>query len=264
VGNFKVEVLMLLNLKEGILYGPVQSRRYGPSLGINLMPNRSKLCSFNCVYCHFGLTRRCTREVGRFAAELPTADAVVKAVDTALQSSVPFNLVTFSGNGEPTLHPQFPEMVEAIVKLRNQRRPQVKVALLSNSTGLYLEAVRRVLPKLDLPVLKLDAGRESTFNAMNRPARDIEFSQIIENLKQCGNIIVQTVFVDGPVSNVVPGPLEAYFKQIAAIKPREVHLYSIDRPVPETHLLRVPPSQLQEIAADGTRITGVPMKAFAA
>jgi wyosine [tRNA(Phe)-imidazoG37] synthetase (radical SAM superfamily) len=262
--NFKAEAAMLLNLKEGILYGPVQSRRYGPSLGINLMPNRSKLCSFNCVYCHFGLTRRCTREVERFASELPSADAVVKAVDTALQSSVPFNLVTFSGNGEPTLHPQFPEMAEAIVELRNKRRPQVKVALLSNSTGLHREEVRRVLPKIDLPVLKLDAGRESTFYAISRPARDIEFSQVIENLKRCGNFILQTVLVDGSVSNVVPSELEAYFAQVAAIKPREVHLYSIDRPVPETHLLRVPPSQLQEIAAEGTLVTDVPMKAFTA
>jgi len=255
---------MLLNLKPGLLYGPVQSRRYGPSLGINLMPCRSKLCSFNCVYCHFGSTRRCTRDLSRYAAELPTVDAVVRAVDIALQSPMPLNLLTFSGNGEPTLHPQFPEIAEAIVELRNRRRPQVKVALLSNSTGLYREEVRRVLPKIDLPVLKLDAGRESTFYAINRPSFEIEFSQIIENLKQCENIILQTVFVDGSLSNVLPAELEAYFAQVTAIEPREVHLYSIDRPVPEAHLLRVPPSQLQDIATIGTRTTGVPMKAFAA
>lgn len=254
--------MTLLELKQGILYGPVKSRRYGRSLGINLMPARDKFCSFNCVYCHYGLTRRCTLHVDKFASELPSADDVVSAVEQAMKSEIAFDLITFSGNGEPTLHPEFPEIVDAVVDLRNRYRPQVKVALLSNSTGLIFERVREVLGRIDLPVLKLDAGSARIFRAVNRPARDVSFEEITYLLSDAGDIILQTVLVDGAPSNVTPMDLHAYFEQLARIRPREVHLYSIDRPVPDARIHLIPPERLHKIAVQAKTETGIEVKVF--
>jgi wyosine [tRNA(Phe)-imidazoG37] synthetase (radical SAM superfamily) len=254
--------MSLLEMHEGILYGPVNSRRYGLSLGINLMPARDKLCSFNCVYCHYGLTRRCTLHAVRFAAELPSADDVISAVEQAMKSDVAFDLITFSGNGEPTLHPDFPEIVDAVVDLRNRYRPQVKVALLSNSSGLIFERVREVLGRIDLPVLKLDAGSARVFRAINRPVREASFEEITYLLSDAGDIILQTVLVDGTPSNITPLDLQAYFEQLVRIRPVEVHLYSIDRPVPESDIRLVPPERLHQIAIQAKTETGVEVKVF--
>jgi wyosine [tRNA(Phe)-imidazoG37] synthetase (radical SAM superfamily) len=252
----------LLQLHEGILYGPLNSRRYGRSLGINLMPALDKLCSFNCVYCHYGLTRRCTLHAGKFAAELPAPDDVICAVEQALKSDLAFDLITFSGNGEPTLHPDFPEIVNAVVDLRNRYRPQVKVALLSNSTGLMREGVREVLGRIDLPVLKLDAGTARIFRSINRPARDVCFEEITYLLADAGDIILQTVLVDGTPTNVTPLDLDAYFEQLVRIRPVEVHLYSIDRSVPESDIRLVPPERLHKIAVQAKTETGIEVKVF--
>lgn len=173
---------MPLSLQKGILYGPVDSRRYGKSLGINLMPTGYKLCSFNCVYCHYGLTEKCTMDVEGYEDDLPTFDDVVRAVEEAAQSSVDFDLITFSGNGEPTLYPRFSELVDEIVRLRNRYRPAARVALLSNATGLIKKEIRDSLPKIDLPVLKLDAGTDKKFQAINRPARAVRFEEIVKLL----------------------------------------------------------------------------------
>jgi wyosine [tRNA(Phe)-imidazoG37] synthetase (radical SAM superfamily) len=254
--------MTLLAMHERILYGPVNSRRYGRSLGINLMPAHDKLCSFNCVYCHFGLTRRCTTLVNKFAHELPVADDVIEAVEHAMKSPAEFNLITFSGNGEPTLHPEFPAIADAVVDLRNRLRPAVKVALLSNSTGLFRDEVRRVLSRFDLPILKLDAGSAKTFRAINRPARDVHFEEIVYLLENSGDIFLQTVLVDGTPSNVTPQELHSYFQLLAQIRPTEVHLYSIDRPVPDSDIRLVPPEKLREIAVQATTETGIKVKAF--
>ena len=253
---------MVLPLKQTILYGPVNSRRYGKSLGINLMPCRYKLCSFNCVYCHFGWTDKRTRDVSECAADLPGFDDVVREVEQAAKSSLDFGLFTFSGNGEPTLYPRFVELVDAVRAIRDRYRPTARVALLSNSSGLGRDDIRQCMAKIDLPVLKLDAGTAKGFRAINRPAPGIGFEATVDHLRSIDDIYIQTVLVDGYPSNTSPDDLAAYFEKIAQIKPQEVHRYSIDRPVPETRLQLVPPERLREIAAQGERETGVPMRAF--
>jgi len=253
---------MLLELQRGILYGPVNSRRLGKSLGINLSPTNDKFCSFNCVYCHFGWTKRQSLDFTSCLYELPRADDVVAAVDDALQSNLDFAYLTFSGNGEPTLHPQFPDMVQEIVALRDRYRPQVKVALLSNSTGLAYAPVRDVIPRIDRPMFKLDAGREKTFRAINRPAEGIAFQDIIDSLAALDGVYLQTVMIDGTPSNVATDELTAYFTLLNRIHPREVHIYSIDRPVPDQDIRLVSPERLEEIAARGRQETGVNMRAF--
>ena len=144
--------MTLLPLQSGILYGPVNSRRLGKSLGINLMPGSYKLCSFNCVYCHYGWTRKQGVDFKKYSTDLPTIDQVAESVAHALKSSLEFKFLTFSGNGEPTLYPQFATLVEEVVSLRNKYRPKVKIALLSNSTGLARENVLHSLVKIDFAV----------------------------------------------------------------------------------------------------------------
>ncbi len=253
---------MLLTLKPGIIYGPVNSRRLGHSLGVNLMPGRYKLCSFNCVYCHFGWTKKLAADLSEFTADLARREDVIKAVETALQSDMDFKYITFSGNGEPTLHPDFPHLVDDIAALRDRYRPQVRLGLLSNSTGLHLQTVRDAIAKIDFPMFKLDAGTEATFKAINRPAKGIDFKSIIDNLTSLSHILIQTALVDGSPCNTTDDELSAYFDHLRRIRPVEVHLYSIDRPVPRTELRLVPPDKLKAIAERGRRQTGLNIKAF--
>lgn len=252
---------MVLPLKQGVIYGPVNSRRYGKSLGINLMPDKDKLCSFNCVYCHYGLTKRCTMNARQYNSELPAYGDVVKALEEALQSSAELDLITFSGNGEPTLHPRFAELVEAVVELRDKYKPQAKVALLSNSSGLIYSDIVESMESIDLPVLKLDVGSERMFRAVNRPARGIDFELIVDKLSGLDGIYIQSVFVDGQLSNCGPEDLEDYVDRLMMIKPKEVHLYSIDRPTSSTRISLVPSDKLQYIASE-IEAAGITPRAF--
>jgi wyosine [tRNA(Phe)-imidazoG37] synthetase (radical SAM superfamily) len=253
---------MLLPLQTGVLYGPVASRRYGRSLGINLNPAAYKLCSFNCAYCHYGHTDRLVPDNAPFAHDLPGEKDVVRAVENALKSPMDFDVITFSGNGEPTLHPRFAEIADAVVQLRDKYRPHVKVALLSNSTGLKSEAVRKIVSRLDLPVFKLDAGTERTFTRVNRPAVGVKFNDIVSHLKALDGVYIQTVLIDGTPSNTDPDEILAWFELIRDIRPRGVHLYSTDRPVPESRISKVDPDWLEEIASQLKSETGVPAFAF--
>jgi wyosine [tRNA(Phe)-imidazoG37] synthetase (radical SAM superfamily) len=255
---------MLLSLQKGIIYGPVDSRRYGASLGINLMPVDYKLCSFNCVYCHYGLTSVCTMDVEKYGEDLPHIGDVINALEAALRKQGELNLITFSGNGEPTIYPQFPELVGAVVRLRDKYKPSARVALLSNTTGARYKQVRESIARIDLPVLKLDAGTPGTFRAVNRPARGVRFDEIIENLASLENIYIQTVLVGGTPSNVGEDELAAYFDLLGKIRPKEVHMYSIDRPVPNTHISLIGPERLEAIALRGTKQSGVPIRPFCA
>ncbi len=252
----------LLPLQRGIIYGPVNSRRLGKSLGINLMPWTCKLCSFNCVYCHYGRTTRLTSNLENMLDDLPSLEAVVQAVERAVKSETIFDYITFSGNGESTLHPDFPDIVDEVIRLRDKHRPGVKVALLSNSTGLLFEKVRKALKKIDLPVLKLDAGIELGFKAINRPAKGIDFKQLVGGLTQISDFLVQTILMDGSPSNADKEDLLKYFDLIATIKPLMVHIYSIDRAVPNRRISLVAPERLEEIAAMGAESTGILFKHY--
>ncbi len=253
---------MLLPLQRGILYGPINSRRLGRSLGINLMPVDYKLCSFNCVYCHYGWTKKHTMDLKNYHQDLPPVDDVLRAVEVAARSKMVFDFLTFSGNGEPTLHPNFPELVEQVVKIRDRHRPVAKVALLSNSSGLLAEEVREVISRIDTPVFKLDAGSENKFNQINRPTKGIDFVEIVDVLCSLQNIYIQTVLVDGTLSNVTEEDIASYFQQLSRIQPKEAHIYSIDRPVPNAQISLVPSKRLEQIAQQGQTETGVKISAF--
>jgi wyosine [tRNA(Phe)-imidazoG37] synthetase (radical SAM superfamily) len=255
-------IVMILPLQHSILYGPINSRRLRKSLGINIMPFHYKLCSFNCVYCHYGLTDVLTFNVINHLKDLPKSTEVLDEVAGAVRSSIEFDYITFSGNGEPTLHPHFGDIVRGVVELRNKYRPGAKIALLSNSTGLKFDEVRKILALIDTPVFKLDVGNSTLFKKINRPALDADFDEIITALRQVEGIYMQTVIMDGNPSNVGEDDLESYFERLAIMKPVEVHIYSLDRPVLNQNIKKVSPEKLEEIAKDGSEKTGITIKPF--
>lgn len=226
------------------------------------MPCHYKLCSFNCVYCHYGWTKEHTADILPFAKDLPDIDDVIKVLRQAFVSEEHFDYVTFSGNGEPTLYPHFVELVAEIGRLRDEYRPGIKIALLSNSTGLNSGAVRKSIAGIDLPVFKLDAGTRKTFSAINRPASGIDFDEIIVNLRALRGIFIQTVLVHGSPNNTTEAELDTYFDKLRMIQPAGVHVYSIDRPVPNEHLTRVEPDELKKIVRYCREKTGLNIQAY--
>jgi wyosine [tRNA(Phe)-imidazoG37] synthetase (radical SAM superfamily) len=200
--------------------------------------------------------------IGNYIKDLPTLDAVAQALEEAARSSMTFDFFTFSGNGEPTLHPHFAELVDEVVRIRDAYRPEVRVALLSNSSGLLNKDVRESISKIDIPVFKLDAGSENKFKLINRPADVVNFTAVLDCLTALEDICIQTLFLRGTPSNVGEEDIISFFQQISRIQPKEVHIYSIDRPVPNRRISLVSPDELEEIARRGQKETGVKIKPF--
>jgi wyosine [tRNA(Phe)-imidazoG37] synthetase (radical SAM superfamily) len=238
----------ILGLQKGIIYGPVDSRRLGRSLGINLSPTDYKACSFNCVYCHYGWTKHLETDLSRYAADLPTVDAVEEALEKALREvSPPPAYITFSGNGEPTLHPEFAEIVDRVIAVKQRSGSDAKLAILSNSTAVGDARVRDALAKLDVRIMKLDAGTEEGFDRINRPAPGVSLDGVVKGLKLLGDITLQSVFVDGEVTNAREEDVEAWLKAVREIAPAAMQVYSLENAPAMSTLVGVPLERLREI-----------------
>lgn len=249
----------VLALETEIVYGPILSRRLGLSLGVNLLPTRYKPCSFDCVYCHYGPTD--VKSLNPEPRSLPRSQNILRAVEIALREhSVDY--VTFSGNGEPTLHPAFAGIVEAVARLRDKIAPQTKLALFSNSTTAHLERVRQALSLFDLPMMKLDAGDPDTLAAINRPAPEVSWEAIITGLQQVPNLVIQSVLIDGRISNIAGAPFEAWVNTLAKLGPTSVQIYSTEYPVADSGVKQVLPYELKRIAADVSQRTGLRVEAL--
>lgn len=252
----------ILPLQRGIIYGPVASRRLGRSLGVNLMPTAYKACSYNCIYCHYGWTKLKTDRMEALAKDLPSVEQVKAALAGSLASGVDPEYITFSGNGEPTLHPDFPQMVEVAVRLRDRFAPQAKTCVLSNATGLDRPAVVAALQMLDLRVLKLDAGAEQTWRVVNRPARGLQFERLLAGLQAVRDWVLQSVFFHGRISNAGPQEVEQWICRLSQLQPVAAQIYTVDRPAADGTLARVPVSVLEDIASRASRETGVPVQVY--
>jgi len=240
-------VTILLNPKPGIIYGPVNSRRLGASLGINLLPPGEKRCTFDCAYCHFGGTAGPPSPSDAF----PTIDQVLSAVGIALHNlqGSPPAFLTFSGNGEPTSHPQFLPIVEGVRALRDRLCPGSKLALLSNSTRLADARVRTALSLLDLRIMKLDAGTETVFRRYSRPLESLTLESVVHQLANLREVTLQTLFTGGAGGNSDPEHVSAWIEKVAAIRPVGVQIHTLDRDWPSTELAPVAPAALHGIAA---------------
>jgi wyosine [tRNA(Phe)-imidazoG37] synthetase (radical SAM superfamily) len=242
-------------LFDRIIFGPVKSRRLGLSLGINLLPASRKVCNFNCIYCECGWTNDSSKDKG----PLPNRDEIYIALELKLSEmkvkNTPPDVITFAGNGEPTLHPEFPVIVDDCIKLRNKYFPEARIAVLSNSTTITIPSIREALLKVDQNILKLDSGFDLTVNVHNQPRVNVKVSELIGNLRDFkGQLIIQTLFLRGsyngkPIDNTTPEEIEAWLKAIEMIKPYEVMIYTISRDTPDgSRLEKVPATELKRIA----------------
>lgn len=240
-------------LFDKIIFGPIKSRRLGISLGINLLPTKRKICTFNCIYCECGFN-----EDSRTIDHLPKRDIVRSMLETKilalLNEGVVPNVLTFAGNGEPTIHPQFESIIDDTIALRDTFLPEAKIAVLTNSTQLHNESVFRSLEKIENPILKLDGGNSLIIERLDKPNRQFSFDQTIEKLIQFGNkAIIQTMFLHGDIDGVSidnssDEEVSQWLSIIKRINPREVMLYTIDRATPIKTLKKVGVSRLNEIA----------------
>jgi len=254
--------MTLLELQKGIIYGPVNSRRLGRSLGINLMPPDFKLCSFNCIYCQYGWTKAHTLEVSDYLSDLPRVDEVRKALEDWLKKEKMVEYITFSGNGEPSLHPEFDKIVIEVKKLRDKYQPQAKVTILSNSSSLALPRVKKALRDLDVKIMKLDCGISESFERINLPAEKIKYQDVVENLKEVKNAIIQSVFIGGDITNTSPDEVEEWAERIRYISPEKVQIYSLDRPSAIKSLLKVDRYILSKIAELAQKLSGIKVEVF--
>ncbi len=251
----------ILELQKGIIYGPVNSRRLGRSLGINLLPLNYKLCSFNCVYCHYGWTQRLASEAKAYRGDLPSVNEVEHELRSVLERIEPPAYITFSGNGEPTLHPDFPEIVEVVKKVRDELKIPAKVAILSNSTTILDEQVRKGLASLDVRIMKLDAGSDEVLRRINRPVRGISVSQIVEGLSTLEGVTLQSVFVEGEVANTSAEEIDDWLRCVEHIKPIFVQVYSLENAPALSSLKGVPQESLERIV-EKVQSLGIPAKAY--
>lgn len=237
-----------------IIFGPVRSRRLGLSLGINLLPTNRKVCSFNCIYCECGWTENMVP--GK--TSLPEREEVHYYLAGRLRELAAGNYlpdaITYAGNGEPTLHPDFPGIVADTLELRDHLSPGSRVSVLSNASQLHRPEIFEALKKLDMNIQKLDAGTEAMMRLINQPSPSFSFSGLIENLQRFeGRVIIQTMFLRGTVNGVRfdnsdPAEVEAWIGHLRKIGPSGVMIYSLARATPASALEEVPREILQEIA----------------
>jgi wyosine [tRNA(Phe)-imidazoG37] synthetase (radical SAM superfamily) len=228
-------------MQNGYVYGPIDSKRLRRSLGVNLSPVDRKVCTFNCVYCHYGPTH-----VGQF--QFPTVKEVAEALEARLKERPLVDYITFAGNGEPTMHPEFLEAVKAVRSLREKYCPGVPVSLLSNSTQLGRRDVLEAVKLIDLPIFKLDAGDANMLYAVNRPVSQVSIEEIIEWLRRLPSPNIQTVMVAGAVNTAQPPGLDSWLEAIGRIRPRLIQLYSPDRPIVSSSIEPVAPERLRKIS----------------
>ncbi len=241
-------------LFDQVIFGPIKSRRLGLSLGVNLLPIDAKICSFNCIYCECGFNTT----IKEFP--FPTRRQVQEILKTKLQQMVADNeipdVITFAGNGEPTLHPDFDKIIDDTIALRNEFCPSAKVSVLSNSTRIHKPRVFAALHKVDNNILKFDSAIESTMQLLDQPVgKIIHVDWLINQLKKFnGKLIIQTMFLRGTVNgkiidNTTEEEVEAWMAAIRQIRPQQVMMYSLDREAPLSTLSKVTVDEMEKIAA---------------
>ena len=222
---------------DDIVFGPIFSRRLGSSLGVNVLPSKGKLCNFDCVYCECGWNRDGIAE--RVFPRLAEVEAALEEkMSRAAADGVPVDSITFSGNGEPTMNPDFPEIIDATLRLRDMYFPAAKVSVLSNATLIGRPAVAEALMKVDNPILKIDASDDALVARMNKPVGTYRLSEVLDNLRRFdGKFILQTMFLKSPdFDTAAPEALRKWQDIVRDLKPRQVMVYTIDRETPDKSL----------------------------
>ncbi len=240
-------------LFDQVIFGPIHSRRLGLSLGVNLLPIDAKICSFNCLYCECGFNTT----IKEFP--FPTRQQVSEILSTKLRQMADANqipdVITFAGNGEPTLHPDFEGIIDDTLALRNELCSSAKVSVLSNSTRVHKPNIFRALLKVDNNILKFDSAIDRTMKLIDQPVgKHINVEWLIEQLQRFeGKLIIQTMFIRGEYNgeafdNTTDEEVLAWIKALKSINPQQVMIYSLDREAPVSSLQKVTVTELNEIA----------------
>lgn len=248
------------------IFGPIHSRRLGTSLGVNLSPTDGKVCSFDCLYCEAGFNAQ-----GPGASGLPRREEVARLLEEKLRvmhsEGRTLDVITFSGNGEPTLHPDFPGILDDTVAMRDKYFPDAKVSVLTNSTRADRPEVAAALMRADNNILKLDSAIGETLRRLDRPnSPGFTPQKVIADLEQfAGTGIIQTMMLRGsydgePIDNTTDEEVQALIEAYRRIRPREIMLYSIDRRTPARELEKIPPEELQAIGRRIEHETGIPVQ----
>ncbi len=233
-------------MREELVFGPIFSRRLGSSLGINVLPEKGKICNFDCIYCECGWNKD-----GRGDTRLPVAaelrEALAAKLTECLEEGTPIDSITFSGDGEPTLNPDFPQMVGDVIRLRDLYYPSAKVSVLTNATRLGRKEVFDALRKVDNPILKLDAVTTADAKIINRPQGRYSTDAVIRNMEKFkGDFVLQTMFLRSPDFDSADTVGE-WMDIVRRLRPREVMVYTIDRETPAQGLQKYTAEQMREL-----------------
>ena len=250
---------MATKLFESLIVGPIHSRRLGSSLGINLLPEHGKICSFDCIYCECGWNNERKNDT-----KLPTSAEVERALEKRakeiVKEGIKVDSITFSGNGEPTIHPEFAKIIDITLRIRDCYMKAAKVSVLSNASMIWKDDIREALMKIDNPILKIDSTIEDYMLCINRPAESYSLSRTIENLKKFeGNFILQTMFLRGKAEHPVTKEIieidctnsahvQKWRELVKELKPRQIMIYSLDRDTPSDQISKVTPQEMAQIA----------------
>lgn len=240
-------------LFESLVFGPISSRRLGKSLGVNLMPEIGKICSFNCIYCECGWNPE-----KKQISKLPKKEVYKTTLEERLKELVGTEMepdsITFSGNGEPTLHPDFAEIIDITIRLRELYIPNAKISVLTNGTMLHKKEIFDAISKVDNNIIKIDGGTYETIKAINKPNVDFDLEKYINTLLEFkGDLVIQTCFLRGEhngvkIDNTTEEELNQWYEFIKKIKPRSTMIYAIDRETPEKNLEKISLKELEQIA----------------
>ncbi|MBI1977161.1 MAG: radical SAM protein [Candidatus Omnitrophica bacterium] len=275
-------------LQDAAVYGPIHSRRYGHSLGINPLPVTYKFCDFDCVYCQYGWTPQplpptaARTEESSAQTELralrPGSPAkktnerlkslaqLISEIESAFQrfkaQRTPIDVMTIAGNGEPTLYPRFLRFVQELIQLRNRYFPNVKIGILSDSTQCHRLEIKQALELLDERCMKLDAGDQEIVGQINKPIGKFNFEKMLAALKALHSVTIQSLFVQGSCGNATPKQIDHWIRAIDFVQPSSVQVYTIDRPPADSGIRVVPVERLREIAELCEKRTGISTEVF--
>ncbi len=252
--------VMATFLFNDIIFGPIKSRRLGVSLGVNLLPTDNKICNFDCIYCECGWNGNSGKII--FPSPKQVLDALESRLSLMRKDHTLPDIITFAGNGEPTIHPDFAKIIDETIQLRAKYCPNAKVAVLTNATMLHSSAVVDALLLVDRAILKLDSAVESTRQLINIPSKKIPLDILFNQFAQFGQkLVIQTLFLQAKYKGVVIDntsdvELQALLNAYSLLKPSEVMIYCIDRDTPLDTINKIPPDRMNEIA-DHIRLLGI-------
>ena len=253
-------------LQSSAVYGPIHSRRFGASLGINPLPVTYKFCDFDCVYCQYGWTPGPGNKAKGTNEKLKSARELLAEIKRSFQKfaaeEVRIDVITIAGNGEPTLHPEFLNFTKGLLRLRDQHFPGRPIGILSDSSQCHRPEIKEALEALDERCMKLDAADEETIRLINKPRGGFELQKTISALRNLKGFVIQSLFVKGSVNNAKPEQIDCWIEAIRLIAPRSVQVYTIDRPPADSGVQPVSTERLREIAGLCEKRTGIRSEVF--